>query len=263
MKENTSKVFNAIKDDISQKWDNVKAKTSETWNKIKENTATTWNNIKDTVSNTASNLKEMVSQKLSNIKQTFDDNGGGLKGTVAAVWTAIKEKWTLGFDTINTLTGGKLDGIKEKFQTKFNEMTEKVKAALEKIKEFFSGLKLELPHIKMPHFSISGSFSLNPPSVPHLSVEWYKKAMNSGMILNSPTIFGMKGNHLLAGGEAESEAVVGTNALMKMVHTAVANAGQRFGDVNVYVNGYGNNAEMIAKQIGVAVMKERRMAGSW
>jgi phage-related minor tail protein len=54
-------------------------------------------------------------------------------------------------------------------------------------------------------------------------VEWYKKAMNNGMILNSPTIFGASGNHLLGGGEAGPEAVVGVSSLMDMIQSAVAN----------------------------------------
>ena len=96
-----------------------------------------------------------------------------------------------------------------------------------------------LPHIKMPHFSISGSFSLNPPSVPDISVDWYKKAMNNGMILNSPTIFGASGNHLLGGGEAGPEAVVGVSSLMDMIQSAVGNMQTDAGDITipVYIGG--------------------------
>lgn len=253
---------------IKEVWNNIKEKTSETWNNVKEKTSEAWGAVKETVSNTANSLKEMVSQKLSNIKQSFIDNGGGIKGAVAATWTAIKEKWTLGFDTINTLTGGKLDGIKEKFQNKFTEITDKVRNAIEKIKGFFSNLRLELPKIKLPHFSISGSFSLNPPSVPHLSVDWYKKAMNNGMILNGPTIFGMKGNSLLAGGEAGSETVVGTKSLMNMIGQAVNSAGKKVEITNnVYVNGYGSDLNELAQKVGEVIgnttVQKLRMSGSW
>lgn len=48
----------------------------------------------------------------------------------------------------------------------------------------------------MPHFSLTGKFSLNPPSVPHLSVDWYK----TGGIFDSPSLIGV--------GEAGPEAVV-------------------------------------------------------
>jgi len=78
-----------------------------------------------------------------------------------------------------------------------------VSSAIEKIKSFFN-FSWSLPHIKLPHFSISGSFSLNPPSVPHFSISWYKL----GGIFDSPTLFGY-GNGALGGlGEDGAEAVV-------------------------------------------------------
>ncbi len=98
-----------------------------------------------------------------------------------------------------------------------------VKNAVDKIREFFS-FKWELPKIPLPHFKIEGSFSLAPPSVPRLSIDWYAKAMKDGMILTSPTIFGMSGGKLLGGGEAGPEAVVGLDSLRGMVASAVAGA---------------------------------------
>jgi len=104
----------------------------------------------------------------------------------------------------------------------FNNVWSFVQGVVNKLKGIFN-FNWSLPKIKLPHFSISGSFSLNPPSIPHFSVEWYKKAMNNGMILNSPTIFGAAGNHLLGGGDAGPEAVVGVQSLMDMIQNAVAN----------------------------------------
>ena len=102
---------------------------------------------------------------------------------------------------------------------------DKVKGAVDKIKSFFN-FSWSLPKLKLPHFSISGEFSLNPPSVPRFSIEWYKKAMGNGMILDSATIFGFnsKTGKFLAGGEAGSETIVGTKNLMSMIKKAVSNA---------------------------------------
>ena len=134
--------------------------------------------------------------------------------TAVKLWTGLKDR-----------LASIWDGIKNKATAVWDGITGFIRNAIEKIKSFFK-FEWELPKIKMPHFSIQGSFSLNPPSVPRLNVDWYKKAMENGMILNSPTIFGAAGNRLLGGGEAGPEAVVGTSALSAMIAEAVARGNQ-------------------------------------
>ena len=74
------------------------------------------------------------------------------------------------------------------------------------IKGFFN-FEWSLPKLKMPHFSIEGEFSLNPPSVPSFGIEWYK----TGGIMMRPTAFGMNGGNLMVGGEAGAEAILPLN----------------------------------------------------
>ena len=232
---------------LYKNWDTIKEKAKELGENIKQK----WNELKENTSTKFSQIKESISQKMSEAKQNASEKASAIKETMSNKFSEIKENALRKFDDIK-------NGIRDKIES----AKDKVRDAVEKIKGFFN-FHWELPKLKMPHFSISGSFSLNPPSVPHLSVEWYKKAMNNGMILNGPTIFGMKNGNLLAGGEAGSETVVGTNALLGMIKNAVENAGVSYGDVNVFVNDNIANAQSVAKQIGAAVIRERRMSGSW
>lgn len=119
----------------------------------------------------------------------------------------------------------KAEELWNKVKTVFDNMKTKIGDTISSIKSFFGGLKLELPHIKLPHFSLTGKLSLSPPSVPHLSVSWYKKAMDNAMLLNSPTIFGASGGKLLGAGEAGTEVVSGANTLMNMIRNAVSENG--------------------------------------
>jgi hypothetical protein len=141
---------------------------------------------------------------------------------------------------------------------------------INRIKSVFN-FSWSLPHLKMPHFSVSGKFSLNPLSVPHLSISWYKKAMDNGIIMDKPTIFGAQGNTLLAGGEAGSEAVVGTKSLMEMIRDAVAsmvtNTTINYGGVTVNVYGKENQnirelADEIEYRINNNVLRRRAAYGS-
>lgn len=118
------------------------------------------------------------------------------------------------------------EGIKNTAKKVWDSITGIFKTAIDKIKDFFSFKWLK---IKLPHFSIEGSFSLVPPKVPRLKVDWYKKAMEDGMILTSPTIFGASNGRLMGGGEAGPEAIVGTSSLKNMIFAAVGEGMKRSG----------------------------------
>ena len=110
------------------------------------------------------------------------------------------------------------NGVKSAITTPVEAAKNTVKGTLDKISSFFSNCKLQLPHIKLPHFKISGSLSISPPSVPHLSIDWYKE----GGIMAKPTIFGMNGSSLMAGGEAGREAVLPLKGFYDQLETILA-----------------------------------------
>lgn len=169
----------------------------------------------------------------------------GAIAAVIAIGVALYKNW----DVIKEKAGSLLSSIKDKFNQIKSAITEKingardaVKSAIEKIKSFFK-FEWSLPKLKLPHISISGGFSLRPPSVPHFSIDWYSKAMKNGMILNNPTIFGMMDGKLLGGGESGSETIVGTNSLMNMIAQAVGNSGTT---VNMTINAQDQNVYQLA-----------------
>lgn len=99
-----------------------------------------------------------------------------------------------------------------------------VNNAIEYIQETFD-FNWELPKLKLPHFDITGEFSLSPLSVPKFEISWYKKAYDDAMVLNDPTIFGYSASSgkMLGGGEGNgNEVVAGEAHLMNMIRDAVA-----------------------------------------
>lgn len=224
---------------LVKNWDKVEEVAKQVWDKICEiwGKISDWfkANVVDPVVNKFNELKEKVTSKIEELrakaKEVFDKIKSNIIDPIKNAVQNVRDK----FNEMKSNVVSKITELRTNVQTKFNEIKEKitkpindakdkVKEIVDKIKGFFSGLKLELPKIKLPHFKLSGKLSLNPPSVPKMSIDWYAKAMNDGMILNSPTIFGVNGNgQLMAGGEAGSETVVGTQSLLEMINNAVKN----------------------------------------
>ena len=241
-------LWNGVKTVTTTAWNGIKTGVSTVWNGMKTGASTVFNGIKTHISNAWNNVKTNTSTAWSAIKTSVAQHGGGIKGVIGTAMEGYKAIWKTGFDIIDKVTGGKLGdalskakektaGIRDAFSGAMDKAKSVVSGGLERIKNFFAGCHLSFPKIKLPHFSISGKLSIKPPSVPHLSVSWYKKAMNEPYILQSPTIFGMSGGSLLGGGEAGEEAIVGTDRLSSLVTNAVlaANGGAQTIVIPVYI----------------------------
>ena len=109
------------------------------------------------------------------------------------------------------------EGFRKFWIDLWNTAKNTVKNAIDFIKGLFD-FEWSLPKLKLPHFKITGKFSLDPPSVPKLGVEWYK---NGGVMMN-PTIFGFNGNKAMVGGEAGAEAIAPVDILLGYIRNTVA-----------------------------------------
>ena len=163
--------------------DGIKTKVTNIFNAVKGFVTNVWNGIKTTITGAAEGAKAKVTGVFEGVKSKVTTVFNGIKTTATTVWNAIKTAIT----------------------TPIEKAKETVKRVVDAIKGFFAGLKLKLPDIKLPHFKIKGSLSLNPPSVPHLSIDWYKE----GGIFNNPGIIGV--------GEAGPEAVLPIEKLNLML----------------------------------------------
>ena len=172
-------------------WDQLKAKVQEVWSAI----STYMSNLKEDITNKWNDIKQQIAEKIQSIK------------------TDLQEKWSqIKSDAVQKITDTKNDILQ-----KFVDIKDGIKKKIDDIKGFFTSLSLKFPKIempKLPHFSLDGEFSLNPPSVPHLSVDWYAKAMGNPYLFTSPTIVGA--------GEAGAEVMYGRDNLMRDIAQATA-----------------------------------------
>ncbi len=230
IKENTVSKFNELKDKASEKVENLKESAVNKFHEMKEKISQKVDSIKESTVNKFNALKEKAVGKVSELKDKAVTKFGDLKDKAVEKIDALKEKGVAGFEALKEKALGKFDNLKSGISEKLDNVKNFVSNTVQKLKDFFH-FDWKLPKIKLPHFSIDGSFSLSPPSIPHIGVEWYKKAMDAPVLMDKPTAFGI--NHagqIMAGGEAGSEVVSGTETLMKMISAAVAENNDRLFD---------------------------------
>lgn len=180
-------VMQMINGDWSGAWETIKGIASSIWEGIKSNIETVINGISETVSRVVNGIKDTVSNVFN-----------GIKDTASSIW----------------------DGIKSKISDAINGAKDAVDRAIGVIKSIMD-FEWKLPHLKLPRISVSGDFSLKPLRVPSFGIEWFAK----GGIMNQPTLFGMNGNNLMAGGEAGPEAILPLNKqTLRPIGQAVADA---------------------------------------
>ena len=210
IKEVVVKVAKAIWEKVKEMVDKVVQFFTELMNKVKEKiealkTAATekFQAIKNAISEKVQAAKDAVITTFENIKSGIQSRIDAAKNAVSNVFNSIKSTITTVLNAAKSTVTSVFDGIKTGITDKINAAKTAVSNAINAIKGFFN-FSWSLPKLKLPHISISGSFSINPPSVPKFSISWYAK----GGIFDSPALFPY-GNGQIGGlGEAGAEAIV-------------------------------------------------------
>lgn len=216
IKEKAGQIWNGIKSVISKAVNGIKSVVTSVFNAVKTFVTNAFNGIRTVASNVWNGIKTAVTSAANGIKTSVTSIFNGLKNTVKSIFNGIKSVATSVWNGVKTVITKPVEAAKNA-----------VKNMIDKIKGFFK-FEWSLPKLKLPHFKIDGKFSLNPPSVPHFGIDWYKKAMDDPMVMTQPTAFGInKHGQIMAGGEAGSEVVSGTDTLMKLISAAVASQNAR------------------------------------
>lgn len=218
IKSKVSTVIHAVASVISTVMNAIKTVFSTVWNAIKTVVTTVVNAIKSVVTTVFNAIKSTATTVWNAIKAAVTTPVNAIKSTVTTVFNSVKSTVTSIFNGIKSTATSVWNGIKTTITTPIEAAKNKVKSVVDAIKGFFSGMKISLPHIKLPHFKVTGKLSISPPSVPHLSIDWYKE----GGIMTSPTIFGMNGSSLMAGGEAGAEAILPLAGFYKQLESMIS-----------------------------------------
>ena len=226
VKTDVENAYNELKSNLGSKLEEVRSEANKKWGEIKSATTTSVKEVVTEATNRFGEMKESFTKKIDEVKNALTPKWTDLKNSVKTNAQGVATKVTEG-----------LSGLKQKFTKPFEEAQSTISSIITKIGNTLKNTNWSLPKIKLPHISVSGKFSLDPPSVPSFSIQWYKR----GGIIDGLTPLGFANGSLHMGGEAGKEMVVPlentsfTSKIAQAMGQAVDNALAR------QANPYNNN----------------------
>ena len=211
-------IVTAIQTFLQTTWNTITSLIRTAMNTIHNVIQTVWNTIKSVVQSVLNTIQSIVSSVWNTIKGVTTSVLNGISSAVSNAINTVKNVISSGLNAAHNTVSNIFNSIRNTISNIMNGAANVVSGAINRIKGFFN-FSWSLPHLAMPHPYISGSFSLNPPSVPSFGINWYAK----GGILTEPTLFSLnpKTGRASVGGEAGDEAVAPIDTLLTYIRTAV------------------------------------------
>lgn len=219
LKERWGQKFEEAREKIVSEVTELKEKATGKIQEFKEAAVTKVSEFKDSSTRKFHEFKEEAVTKLSEVATKGVEGFNSIREKGSAAIESLKNTAASKFSEMGNNIYEKFNGIGGKITDTFSKCRDTVQSIVEKIKGFFN-FEWKLPDIKLPHFKIDGSFSLSPPSIPRIGVDWYAE----GGIMTKPTAFGVNpatGN-IMAGGEAGAEAIAPISVLQDYIRHAVS-----------------------------------------
>lgn len=248
---------NAVKTSVSNRMTQVKTAMGTAWTNVKTAAGTAWSQIRTSVSNGAKTVVDSVSNRMKSVKDTVKSAWDNVKTTIGSRLSSIASSAASTFNNVKNKIANAFKNVQ--ITNPFTKLVSAAQTAISRVKSLFN-VRLKFPSIKMPHFSISGRFSLNPPSVPHINVRWYKKAYQNPYLFSSPTVLQTPHGYKGFGDGSGGELVYGRNQLLRDI--AQASGGDTIYNVNVY-GSEGMNVNQLAAAVQnrlVALQKQKELA---
>lgn len=237
--------LSGLQSDVSDTTSNISGKYDTLATNIGKSTTSMSNSTNTGLSGMNTATLKQTTQMASQLEKSF-----------TSMSTSIDKSMT---SIVNTVSK-KISTMSTSIQDTFSSAIRTVKNSVSSIQSAINSVSFNMgQHIRLPHFYMYGNFNAKSGSVPHVGVDWYAKAMDKGMILTNPTIFGAMNGKLLGAGERGAEVVVGANSLERMINRAVGNGGggQVTNNITVVANP-GQDTKDIADKVAEVIFDRVR-----
>lgn len=210
-----TEIFNKIRTVITTVTNSIRTKVTSVWSGIRSVTTNSWNNIKSGIQNAITGARNIVINIINAIRSKMSSVWSGIRSATSSAWNLIKTSITNPISAARTTVANIFTAIKDKIKSTMDGAKTAVSNAISAIKSKFK-FSWSLPKLKLPHISISGKFSINPPSAPHFSISWHRLGAIFRKATLIPTLAGIHGV-----AEAGPEAVSPISTLQDYVGQSV------------------------------------------
>lgn len=289
LKQGASDTWENIKTGASNAWNDLKTNVGNLAQGAVDTVSNWWNNLTGNTDSAFGQIASTVQNDMNTAKTVGSSSAGALQAAMNGDWETAKSQAANAFNAIKDNIGSKLDaaestavsiadrigdklgfpGLGSKVQGVFNSIRGFIENPIEsawnaissipqKIMNAFSGIRISIPKVKLPHFSVSW-WDLGPVRLPSVSVSWYAR----GGYFDEPSIVGV--------GEAGGEFIAPEKQLQGFIETSVNRAFSRFADtpnqpVNVDVTVYATVADGVdayetGQQIGAGIASKLKQRG--
>lgn len=254
--------FDGAGDFFGSAWESVttgvetfKSDVAAKWEGFKTDAGNAWESIKGTVSEKAQSAADWAADRWNTLKANTATAFSAVESTVVSVADCIGEK--LGFPGLGEKVSEIFNNIRSFMENPIKSAWDFISGIPDRIMSAFSGIRIELPGIKMPHFNVTWNDIGGVVKLPSISVDWYAR----GGYFDRASIIGV--------GEAGGEYVAPERQLWDFIERAVSNA---FGSgqptqqiaVSVEVNATvanGMDAYQTGRQIGQGITSKLKQRG--
>lgn len=254
VKNDLGEKFDGIKEGASNAWENLKTNASDAWGNLQSAASEKFGAIKDSIQNDMQTGLAVGSSSASALRAAMSGDWSTAKTEAANAFNLIKDNITnklnnaktnainagnaigdmLGFPGLGTKVAGVFEGVKGSITGKIIDAWNTISGIPGQISSAFSNIRISLPHINLPHFSVSWKDIGAGVKLPNIGISWYAK----GGYFDRPSIIGV--------GEAGGEHVTPDKKLRASVEDAVSRAFNRW-------DGFRTRAVSVAVTVNASV----------
>ena len=227
---------------INTSFSNLITSLNSKLSEMTTNVGTKFSTMKTGVSTTISNMSTDIQTKFTSMATVIRSKVSEASTAVVQGFNTMKNTVSSASSSMSSSVSSSFSSISGTISSTMSSAVSTVTSSIAKMQSAFANAKFSIPqsHISLPHFSVSGSFSVNPPSVPSFSVSWYEQ----GAVFDKPSLIGV--------GENGSEAVMplekNTSWIGLLANQIVDNMGSSLTSSNL--TGYQTNDNAYADNSG-------------